>query len=318
MDDMTQSPQHRRSRAGWRGVAVAAAVLVIVACLLSYSIAASYESLTHLAAVHHVPLARFFPVGLDGGLVGTIILDISLTWLGTPIGWLRQVARLFALGTVAANAASGWPDVVGAALRVAAPVLIVIIFEAVRTRLLRQVKDVYDPVPLARWLLAPPSTFRLWRRMKLWRISSYSNAVDMEQSRLRAVAQLTDRYGNDWARQVPGDLAWMLRAGVKMDDALAMVAQLTAPPQAQLAPATTPRRKPATSTRKPPRTRAPQVDPELADLDSESAALKILADEPGISGSALGRRIGKSPAYGRMLKGRLTDAPASGEIPAVR
>jgi len=49
------------------------------------------------------------------------------------------------------------------------------------------------------------------------------------------------------------------------------------------------------------------------DVDTQAAALEILASEPGISGSALGRRLGMSERYGCMLKKQLAgSAPGGG------
>lgn len=58
-------------------------------------------------------------------------------------------------------------------------------------------------------------------------------------------------------------------------------------------------------TRKSPPKKAPASTPETQvpdDVDTQAEALRILADEPGISGSELGRRLGKSERYGCMLK----------------
>jgi hypothetical protein len=40
-------------------------------------LAGSYTSVAHLAAAHHVPLLRLVPAGIDGGLLGTVLLDID-------------------------------------------------------------------------------------------------------------------------------------------------------------------------------------------------------------------------------------------------
>ena len=55
-------------------------------------------------------------------------------------------------------------------------------------------------------------------------------------------------------------------------------------------------KEPASST---PETRVPD------DVDTQAAALEILAAEPDISGSELGRRLGKTERYGCMLKNSL-------------
>jgi hypothetical protein len=97
----------RLSRAQrWAVVGVALAV----GCLLAYGVAGSYTSVTHLASVHGVPLPRLVPVGIDGGLAGTVLLDIVLTWTGFAVWWLRWLARVLTVGMIAANGAAGWPD----------------------------------------------------------------------------------------------------------------------------------------------------------------------------------------------------------------
>jgi hypothetical protein len=289
-------------------------VVTVVLVLLAYGIAGSYESLSHLAAANAVPLPQFAPIGLDGGLIGVIVIDIFLTWLRRPIGFLRQFARLLGLSSVAANAWAGWPDAVSVFYRVFAPLLIVVISEAVRTVLLRRHRGDADPIPLARWLLALRSTFRMWRRMKLWGIAGYSDAVDMELSRLQAIAALTDRYGREWRARVPGTLTWMLDDGVRMDDALRMTAELTAPPKGEPAPRTPaanrPRRSPANGKRT---TRANGRVP--ADVDARAEALAILADEPGISGAQLGLRVGLTERWGQKFKAAMAvPSPDTGPI----
>jgi hypothetical protein len=66
----------------------------------------------------------------------------------------------------------------------------------------------------------------LWRRMVLWQVTSYREALETEQRRLRALHLLRRRYGASWAEQVPDDLARMLRCGVMIDDAIAMASGL--------------------------------------------------------------------------------------------
>lgn len=337
MDGMTpqharpeRSPQHEREPLQpWQQRIASSVIALVCLILVGYGVAGSYESLFHLALAHNVPLPRLNPVGLDGGLVGVIVLDIVLTWSGHPLALLRFAARLFALGTVAANAAAGWPDPVGVFLRVFAPLLIVIISEAIRTVLLRRAREDRDPIPLARWLLAPWPTFRLWRRMVLWRVHDYGAAVDMEISRLQAIEKLTVlAKGKDWRTAAPGDLAWMLRTGVRMDEALAKVAELCAPPTPVAVPVPTARKRPAAKGRKragsaarkgqPAKATATGLSPEAAgmDMDTEALILKYIGE--GHSASEAGRLAGVSDSRGRQVARKLAEpAPATGEQPKV-
>jgi len=51
-----------------------------------YGLAGSYVSIAELAERHHVPLADFVPMGIDGDLVAVVVLDLVLTWIGSPVG----------------------------------------------------------------------------------------------------------------------------------------------------------------------------------------------------------------------------------------
>jgi hypothetical protein len=109
--------------------------------LAAYGVAGSYQTVSGLAERRGVPLALLVPVGIDGGLIGVVVLDLVLSWIGQPIGWLRQFARVLTVGTVAANAAAGWPDLVSAGLHVAAPLMLLAMVEAGRTVLLRRINS---------------------------------------------------------------------------------------------------------------------------------------------------------------------------------
>jgi hypothetical protein len=85
MSEMQISPA-RLTRAQCAAVTM---VAIVATCLFGYGAAGSYASVSHLAAVHHVPLPRTVPLGIDSGLAGTVLLDIALTWTGMPVWWLR-------------------------------------------------------------------------------------------------------------------------------------------------------------------------------------------------------------------------------------
>ncbi|MCE7007061.1 DUF2637 domain-containing protein [Kibdelosporangium philippinense] len=191
--------------------------------LAAYGAAGSYETVTGLAAEVGVPLPGLVPVGIDGGLVGVVVLDLVLAWTGQPVGWLRQFARLLTVGTVAANVSAGWPDPVAVGLHSAAPVLLLVMVEAGRAVLLRRVGyemgEMRDRIPLGRWVLSPVRTWLLWRRMVLWQITNYREALEAELDLRRACASLRMTYGRRWKRKAPGDLVWMLRTGVLAQEA---------------------------------------------------------------------------------------------------
>jgi hypothetical protein len=68
-----------------------------------------------------------------------VVLDLVLTWIGSQVGWLRQLVRVLSVGTVAANAVAGWPDPVAVGLHAAAPVMLLAMIEADQTVLMRRI-----------------------------------------------------------------------------------------------------------------------------------------------------------------------------------
>jgi hypothetical protein len=76
-----------------------------------------------------------------------------------------------------------------------------------------------QPIPFARWLLAPWPTWLQWRRMVLWQIGSCRAALDTEREIRYAVTLLRARYGPRWKREAPAELVWMLRMGAFIDTA---------------------------------------------------------------------------------------------------
>lgn len=130
------------------------------------------------------------------------------------------------MGTVAANVTGGWPDPVAGGLHTAAPLLLVMV-EAGLAVLLRRVGlaagTLREGIPFGRWVLSPWRTWLLWRRMVLWRITSYEAALEVEARLRRARALLLMRYGRRWRRETPADLVWMLRSGLFVEEAFARV-----------------------------------------------------------------------------------------------
>ena len=80
-----------------------------------------------------------------------------------------------------------------------------------------------------------------------------------------------------------------------------------------------PRYQPGTAARQSARKRPAKAAPVSAvpkDVETQAEALRILADHPDIDGSELGRRLGKTPGYGRTLKRKLAGSVAGPDSPA--
>ncbi|MGI5255617.1 DUF2637 domain-containing protein [Actinacidiphila glaucinigra] len=193
------------------GVVVIGAVVIA-----AIGFAGSYAAVRELALRKGFgAFANVFPIGIDAGIVVLLALDLLLTWLRIPFPLLRQTAWLLTAATIAFNGAAAWPDPLGVGMHGIIPILFVVSVEAARHAIGR-VADItadkhMESVRLARWLLAPAATFRLWRRMKLWELRSYGDVIRLEQERLIYQARLRARFGRAWRRKAPVDALMPLR-----------------------------------------------------------------------------------------------------------
>jgi uncharacterized protein DUF2637 len=96
MDEAVGEEQVQLSRGQTVAVVLSVGFGVVVAA--SYGLTSSYLSVSELADRHDVPLAALVPAGIDGGLVAVVVLDLVLTWIGAPVGWLRQLVRVLSVG----------------------------------------------------------------------------------------------------------------------------------------------------------------------------------------------------------------------------
>ncbi|MFE1870717.1 DUF2637 domain-containing protein [Streptomyces sp. NPDC059496] len=185
------------------GVVVAGAVVIA-----GIGFAGSYSAVRALALQKGFgSFSLVFPIGIDAGICVLLALDLLLTWLRIPFPLLRQTAWLLTAATIAFNGAASWPDPLGVGMHAVIPMLFVVTVEAARHAVGR-IADItadrhMEGVRITRWLLSPVPTFKLWRRMKLWELRSYEQAVGMEQDRLIYQARLQARYGRSWRRKAP-------------------------------------------------------------------------------------------------------------------
>ncbi|MEV0414045.1 DUF2637 domain-containing protein [Streptomyces sp. NPDC050448] len=193
------------------GVVVAGAVVIA-----GIGFAGSYAAVRALALKKGFGnFSLVFPIGIDMGICVLLALDLLLTWIRIPFPLLRQTAWLLTAATIAFNGAAAWPDPLGVGMHAVIPILFVVTVEAARHAVGR-IADItadrhMEGVRITRWLLSPLPTFKLWRRMKLWELRSYEQAVGMEQDRLIYQARLQARYGRAWRRKAPVEALMPLR-----------------------------------------------------------------------------------------------------------
>ncbi|RFS81816.1 DUF2637 domain-containing protein [Actinomadura spongiicola] len=279
----------------------------------------SFASVRDVAEPWFGDQAWIVPAGVDLGILALVSVALLLEWLAMPMPALRWMAMAFTGATVWLNVSAAHGDATGMVMHAAMPVLFVTFIEAVRHAIRRRAGiaagTVREGIPATRWMLAPLSTFRLWRRMVLWQITSYPQALVAEQRRRHALALLGAHYGRKWKAKAPADVVWMLRDGVMLDQALTRVTELTAPEPTVPEPRV-PEPPPKKAPQKKAGPKAPRVPRSVA-TDNEARALALLDAEPGITGAELGRRLDISARQGQRLLSRLArPAPDSSARPS--
>lgn len=176
-----------------RQAAYALALLLGVA-VAAVGYASSFNNLSAYAAAHGWWLPQALPLGLDLGIPALLILD----WLRASM-FLRSAAWSLAAFTVFANGAVAGGNTVDRLLHAMMPAVAILIVEAARH--LRDDPARMDKIRLSRWLLSPVRTARLQRRMVLWEITSYSEALARESAILHARTVLAVAHGcSSWGK----------------------------------------------------------------------------------------------------------------------
>lgn len=204
-----------------------AAIIIGAAIVGAIGFAGSYDSLKELAEQKGFGnFSYFLPVGVDAGIIVLLGLDLWLTRMRIPMPLMRQAAWVLTVATIYFNANAGvpepttanpypslWDDPVAVGMHSVLPLLFIATVEAARhavRRLAHLAEDnSMDKVRASRWFLDPLRTFGLWRRMRLWEITSYAKALLRERERLVYLYRLRARYGSK--RKAPVEVSLPLR-----------------------------------------------------------------------------------------------------------
>ncbi|MFC8645098.1 DUF2637 domain-containing protein [[Kitasatospora] papulosa] len=219
------------------------AITAIVTAALVLAGIGLYLSFAHVADFAHKELrfgsltkGRLFAVGVDVGIMVMIAVDLLMAWLKRPISWIRYPVWLLTCATVVLNAASAAPegkkpwelmDYVAAFAHGVVPVLFIMIVEVGRDsidRMVRPERTERDAIPLIRWVLAPFATSRIFRRMRLWGVTSYPEMVRRDQQLIAYEQWLKRKHKGDLSKAEDDELLPMKMApyGYTVDEALAM------------------------------------------------------------------------------------------------
>ncbi|MFF8408126.1 DUF2637 domain-containing protein [Streptomyces omiyaensis] len=252
------------------------------------------------------------PVGIDVAIPVFTVANLLLIRMDMALAWVRFVPWVLTLITCGLNVAAGhgmWAKLAHGTM----PLLWVVFSEIgahiYAVRIGAATGRRMDKIRASRWLLAFPSTFSLWRRMTLWEITSYADALSRERERQLARADLRETYGWRWRSKTPRRERVLLRLGEfaphgaveEQEPAVPLV-----PPPAGEPDERKPRKR--TTRQKPKGTKPPRSAAELL-----AEARELTTDWPlaGINAEAIRTALHCSAANSRVLRDELLAERAS-------
>lgn len=204
-------PPLTRPEMGLAGVGALAAAGVGALGLIS-----SFDAVSAAAARWGFGEPWMLPVGIDTAIPVFTVANLLLIRMDMALAWVRFVPWALTLVTCGLNVAAGdgaWAKVAHGTM----PLLWVVFSEIGAHIYASRIGAVtgrrMDKIRASRWLLAFPSTFALWRRMTLWEITSYADALTRERERLLARAELRERHGRRWRSKTPRAQRVLLKLG---------------------------------------------------------------------------------------------------------
>ncbi|MGW3488363.1 DUF2637 domain-containing protein [Streptomyces sp. NPDC001054] len=224
----------------------------------------SFDAVSTAAAQWGFTSPWMLPVGIDLAIPVFTVANLLLIRLDMALAWVRFVPWVLTLITCGLNVAAGhgiWAKVAHGTM----PLLWVVFSEigahVYSVRIGAATGRRMEKIRRSRWLLAPLSTFALWRRMTLWEITSYGDALTRERERVLARARLRELHGRRWRSRTPRTERVLLRLGEVAPAGVAPVAEDVTPPAALPAPSAVPELPPVPPTPTPTPAPAPAPAP---------------------------------------------------------
>ncbi|MCH0573238.1 DUF2637 domain-containing protein [Streptomyces sp. MUM 136J] len=272
---------------------------------------ASFDAVSSAAARWGFGDPWMLPVGIDVAIPVFTVANLLLIRMDMALAWVRFVPWVLTLITCGLNVAAGeslWAKVAHGTM----PLLWVVFSEIgahiYAVRIGAATGRRMEKVRFSRWMLAPLSTFGLWRRMTLWEITSYSEALKRERERQLARARLREEHGRRWRSKTPRPERVLLKLGElapASEDVPPVQPKETEKPKPE---APKPPRKRAAST-KGKSTKAPRTPAEL--LTEARAATAEWTDD-AINAEAIRTTLHCSAANSRVLRDLLLSERADG------
>ncbi|WP_405673722.1 DUF2637 domain-containing protein [Streptomyces canus] len=314
-------PPLSRPELGLAGVGALAAAGVGALGLIS-----SFDAVSAAALRWGFSEPWMLPVGIDVAIPVFTVANLLLIRMDMALAWVRFVPWVLTLITCGLNIAAGHS--LSAKVAHGTMPLLWVVFSEIgahiyAVRIGAATGRRMEKIRFSRWLLAPASTFALWRRMTLWEVTSYRHALTLERERLLALADLHERFGWKWRSKTPRRERVMLRMGE------------LAPAAADLGPEPTPDPEPVKKTPQEPKPRkrpanGKPASPQRTPAELLAEARTVTADWPDsqINGEALRKALHCGAVPARQVRDALlaeradgralrpvnpSDAPASGD-----
>ncbi|GAA2628030.1 DUF2637 domain-containing protein [Streptomyces vastus] len=179
-------------------------------------LASSFDALSAAAEQWDFASPWMLPVGIDVAIPVFTVANLLLIRMDMAWAWVRCVPWVLTLITCWLNVAAGHS--LSAKVAHGTMPLLWVVFSEIgahiyAVRIGAATGRRMEKIRFSRWLLAPLSTFALWRRMTLWEVTSYGVALACERDRLLSRADLHERYGWTWRWKTPRRERVMLRMG---------------------------------------------------------------------------------------------------------
>lgn len=196
-------------------------VLLAGAALLGVGVggvglATSFDTVSAAGARWGFATPAMLPVGIDLAIPVFTVVNLLLIRMDMALSWVRWVPWALTLVTCWLNVAAG-TSLSAKVAHGTMPLLWVVLSEVAAHVYAVRIGAVtgrrMDKIRRSRWVLAPVTTFALWRRMTLWEITSYTDALARERERQLARADLRELHGWRWRSKTDRRTRAMLKLG---------------------------------------------------------------------------------------------------------
>jgi Protein of unknown function (DUF2637) len=244
-------------------------------------LAMSFDTVSAAGARWGFATPQMLPLAIDLAIPVFTLVNLLLVRMDMALSWVRFVPWALTLVTCWLNIAAG-TSVSAKVAHGTMPLLWVVLSEVAAHVYAARIGAVtgrrMEKIRRSRWLLAPVSTFVLWRRMTLWEVTSYTTALARERDRQLARADLRQEFGRMWRSKTERRTRVLLKLGELAPTGTTPQPEAPAPVPAPVPPSAEPTPAPRTRRPKPaavPRPARRTVDDVLAEARSVTGSWPV-------------------------------------------